>query len=271
MKFITNSLSVIIMTLLFASCEEIVDIDLKSAAPKYVIDATISENMECIVTITKSQAFRDNSSYEKISGAVIELTDESGNSEIVKERIFEPGVYSSEMKGVIHTTYRLKVTIDDVVAEASGTIPQAIPIEETYIYEIKVGSSSWYSPSFIFNDPIGEENYYYTILTINDRTMKTIYLHNDEYRNGKKVHKILFFNRQDNNDEDLKTGDYAQIEMQAIDKGAYTYYKSFSSVAAGGATNPLSNFSGNVLGCFKAYNPSFGYLSVSVDAIYPGD
>ncbi|MBK5719656.1 DUF4249 domain-containing protein [Dysgonomonas sp. Marseille-P4677] len=271
MRIICKLLLLSIFFMSLFSCEKIVDIDLRSIEPRLVIDASITEFSPCVVLLTKTQAFRDNGPSEKISGAVIELSDEDGYTEILKESRGNPGAYTSLVQGVANKKYFLKVKVGDDVYEASATIPEVIHIEEAYIYEIKAGSGSWYSPSFIFQDPEGIANYYYTILYVNGNPMKSIYLDSDEFRDGLRIHKILFFNRSDNHDNDLETGDNIKIEFQSLDKGMYTYYKSLFSVAADGGTNPLTNFSRNVLGCFKAFNTSFIEYNVSGDIIYPGN
>lgn len=268
MKSIYKLLLASISFILLSSCEEIVDIDLRSVEPRLVIDASITEFSPCVVYLTKSQAFRDNGASAKVSGATIELRDEDGYTEILKESRNNPGVYMSILQGVANKKYFLRVIVDGELYEASAVIPEVVYIEEAYIYEIKAGGGSWYSPSFIFQDPPGVANYYYTILYVNDRIMKTIYLDDDEFRDGLRVHKILFFNRTDNHNNDLETGDRIKIEFQSLDKGMYDFYKSLFSVAADGGTNPLTNFSGNVLGCFKAYNMSSIEYNVSGDIIY---
>ncbi len=270
MKIYTSILYCILL-LSFFSCEQIVDIDLKSTEPKLVIDASITEEHPCVVLLSKSQPFYNNTPSQGISGAVIELRDDEGNSEVLKESWKTPGVYMSEMLGRVNKKYSLKVMVEDGIYEASATIPALIDIEETYIYEIKAGSKSWYSPSFVFQDPPEIENFYYTILSVNDRVLKSIYLDDDEHRDGLRIHNILFFNKEDNFDNDLQTGDKIDIEFQMLDKGMYTFYKSLFSAAADGGTNPLTNFSGNVLGCFKAYNSSYATYYVSTDIIYKGN
>ncbi|WP_029906938.1 DUF4249 domain-containing protein [Prevotella sp. 10(H)] len=268
MKNLYKLLFLFLILFSLSSCEKIVDIDLRIAEPRLVIDASISEQEPCRVYLTMTQGFRDNEPFKTVTGAEIVLTDQHGNSEVLRESRSMSGIYVSTMVGEVDKSYHIKVTVDGKSYKAMATIPKMVPIYETYIYEIKAGNESWYSPSYVFYDPADEENYYYTILSVNQKPMRTIYLDSDEHRNGLRVHRILFFNKDDNDDEDLKTGDEIMIELQAIDKGMHTFYKSLFSVAADGATNPITNFTGDVLGCFKAYNSSYAYFTVSPDIIY---
>ncbi|MDR0824164.1 MAG: DUF4249 domain-containing protein [Prevotella sp.] len=263
MSLANKYILLIILFISLIACEKIVDVDLSQAEPRNVIDASIKENAPCVVILTQSQAFYNNDPYNRITGAVVELTDDKGNTEVVKESNKEAGIYFSSMMGEALRTYHLKVTIGGDVYEAKATIPEAVPIDSMYIYDIKMGKDHYYSPCIVFNDPPDVENYYYTMLSVNGKTMKTIYLDDDEFRNGLKVENILFFDKEDNNDEELKVGDQIKVEMQSLDKGMYTFFKSLRSVAAGGATNPLTNFSGGALGCFKAYDSGYKEMTIT--------
>jgi len=83
---------------------------------------------------------------------------------------------------------------------------------------------------------------------------------------SQKQYTFIICNKGDNNDEKLKAGDHLKVEMQSLDKGMYTFYKSLRSIASG-STNPLTNITGRALGCFKAYNPSYTEMVISTDDI----
>lgn len=262
MNNITRILILIFCLAGLSSCEEIIDLNLKPSEPKDVINASISPGQPCMVILSKSQDFNDNSPYDYISNAYIELTDNEGNSEVLRESIVEPGFYFSMSQGVVNRTYTLKVTIDEKNYEATATIPNPVEPYRIYIYDIKVGNEHWYSPCVVFDDPADEDNYYYTIVYVNGNLMNTFYLDDDKYRNGVKgVENILFFNDEDNNDEELKAGDHIRVDMQTLDKGMYDYYNTLTSVVEG--TNPTTNISGGAYGNFKAYNTSTIEMTIS--------
>lgn len=261
-----SRLYIIAMLLIFSSCEEIVNLDLNTSELKDVIDASISDNSPCYVYLSRSQSFSNNSPYQTISGAIIELSDSKGNKEIIRESK-EPGLYISLMTGVVGRTYDIKITIGENIYEAQSRIPSTVPIDDIYIYNIRVGGDDWLSPCIVYNDPPDEDNYYYTMMYVNGHMMKSIYLNDDDYRNGLTVERILYFDKEDNSDNELEVGDHISVEMQTLDKGMYTFYKSLYSVAAGGATNPLTNFSGGALGCFKAYGSSYADITISENNI----
>lgn len=200
-------IAILVSLIVFAtSCEEVVILNLRTADPKNVVDAYITENSPCFVLLTKSQGFQDNSAYERISDAEIRLTNSKGRTEILQESNYEAGLYYSEMLGEANCSYHLEIQIDDDIYEATATIPEVVYIDRIYIYEIKAGTKSWYSPAITYQDPPYTNNYYYAILSVNEKIMRSIYLFDDEHTNGDECDEILFFNKDDNDEEDLQTG-----------------------------------------------------------------
>jgi hypothetical protein len=267
MKRINKYIAITCILLSFVSCEEIVNIDLAQVDPKDVVDASVTENSPCIVLLTRSHGFYDSTSYARIPGARIELSNDRGESEIFGESSKEAGLYVSSMIGEAGHTYKLKITSGNNIYEAQATIPGVVAIDSVYIYRVKLGGDLIFSPCVVFRDPPDEENFYYSALYVNGKSMKSIYLDSDEHRNGLKVENILFYDKEDNNDEELKAGNQLRIEMQTLDKDMYTFYRSLRSVAAGGGTNPLTNITGGALGCFKAYNSTFVDYTVTEDDV----
>lgn len=260
----------IVITCLLAlhfSCEEEARLDLNPAEPRLVIDAAISEYVPCTVKLSLSQYFYDNAPYQTVSGATIILSDDKGYSEELIEKPGQPGNYISNKLGEVGVQYTLKVIVEGESYEATAVIPKAVQLDEIYIYEIKAGNKSYYSPIVIYQDPKGVKNYYYTVVTVNDRVLKTLYLHHDDNRDGVRVPQILFFDKEANGGNTLDTDDRVDVEMQTIDYGMYEFYRSWSSFA-GGDSNPTTNFTGDVLGCFKAYNSSHISMIVSANNIY---
>ena len=264
---IRNILFYISLFTLLTSCEEIVEIDLKTTDPKIVIDASITDGLECVVILSKTQAFKNNDYPELISGATIILADNLGNSEILKESSHQYGIYYSDMEGVEGRTYQLEVRLEENVYTASGTIPPKVEIEDVYIYGVRIGKEHWYSPCVVYNDPANVLNYYNATLSINDNLMQTVYLQDDEFRDGLQVKQILFYNKEDNDDESLKYGDRIGVELQTLDFGIYNFYKTLLSFATGRIANPATNISGGALGCFKAYNSTYMDIIITEEKI----
>ncbi|MFT3993491.1 MAG: DUF4249 domain-containing protein [Dysgonomonas sp.] len=246
----------IILSLLFIatllSCEKDVLLNLRSIEPRLVIDAFMQENHPCTVFLTETQDYYDNDYPIPVESAIIILSDNEGNVEELKET--SSGIYQSHtIIGMPEKTYTLKVTTGGETYVATSTMPHTVEVESLYIYNIPIGKEDWYSPCLVFDDPKGIDNYYMATLYINGRRLRSPYLFDDEYKDGMRVENILFYAGDNNKDEDLKKGDLVKVEMRTITQSAYNYFVSMNSIASGGGTNPTTNFSGDVLGCFNIY------------------
>lgn len=269
MKAIYKFFSILIIIAICTSCEEVTDINLKSADPRLVIDATISSSHPCTVYLTKSQAFNNNDPYQGVKGAIIELTNEEGIKEKLIESNRKAGLYTGTTLGKANSIYNLKISVEGKVYESRAILPEVVTIDSMYMYNLKVGKEDNLMPTIIFDDPKGIENFYYSNITVNNYKLLNRYLDTDEYQDGvEKINNILFVNPESNKDEKLKIGDTVFVELQNINEGAFIYYNSLNTVAAGGATNPLSNISGEVLGCFKAYSSSVKEIIISENNIF---
>ena len=100
MKINLNSSAVLIVLLLvFASCEEVVQLDLKNSASRVVIDALINASTgDCVVKVSKSLDFYQVDSFAKIEGAAVELFQSSGAGRKLSE-IKVPAVELAWIKG----------------------------------------------------------------------------------------------------------------------------------------------------------------------------
>lgn len=251
-----------LLLLIFTSCEKEVDIDLKTAEPRLVIDASITEGDVCKVTLTLTQGFWDQGKPKVVNGAIITLKDSKGNKETLAE-IDSNGQYFSTMKGIVKETYTLIVEVDGEEYQAIEYLPPVVPIENIRIYKLDTGNDYHHFPCIAFNDPKGVDNYYLYWLTINNKRMQKPGREDDKNTDGKFREPILFFDKDENNKEELKVGDHVIVEMQSISKGGYDFYNTIESPGGSQNSNPKSNFSGNILGMFKAYTSSIAEITVT--------
>ena len=260
-------ISSLFILLSLAGCEEAVTLDLNKIEPRLVIDASISASDGCTVKISKTQDFYSDELPELLDGAIINLRDNTQNLNynLTENRVMA-GLYSHDMPIIEGHEYTLTVEFEGKTYTATETVPEPVIIDSIYIIRITVGGQeddAWLSPVIVFDDPAEVDNYYYNTLYVNGRRMKSIYMNDDKYKNGKTYERVLYFDMEDNNDENLKVGDEIIVEMENLTKNSYTYFSSIFSISAGGSVNPISNFSGDVLGCFKAYGRSLIDLKIS--------
>ena len=256
-----------VLALSFSACEKVVDLDLNSIEPRLVIDASISDGEECKVVLSMTKNYYDNSELDYVSGAQVFISVNGGNEEQLVEAP-PGGFYFSSTRGITNETYTVRVVVDGKEYKSTATIPPTVPIDRLFIYNIQLDDKYWFSPCVAFHDPGGIANYYLYTIYVNDRRMKSIYVDDDIYNDGLYHERILPFDDTDNNEEELVYGDNVRVVMESLDIGAFTFYQTLFSVASGGGTNPIGNFTGGVLGCFKAYGASPYEIIISEDNVF---
>jgi len=72
----------ILSALSLASCTKVIDVDLNTADPKYVIEGFVTKGeMVHQVKITRTLNFDENIAFPTVDNAIVVISDDAGNSE----------------------------------------------------------------------------------------------------------------------------------------------------------------------------------------------
>lgn len=256
-SILIGAFNLLLVVLVFSSCEKVVNIDLNSKDPQIVIEGNITDQIgPYTVKITRTANFDELNYFPPVSNALVIISDNLGNSETLTET--SAGIYStSTIQGTIGRTYTLKVTANGKEYTAASKMPSFIKIDTLTIVteETPRGSNKTIYVNFI--DPTGIDNYYRFIKKINGVTQKSIYIEDDLLKDGESINQPLLSRGQD--ETKIRTGDDVTIILQSIDKDIYNYFRTLLQLSSGGLinqsaspANPLSNFNNGALGYFNA-------------------
>lgn len=259
MKYI-KIFTLVLSIITFNACEKVIDIDLNKQNPQYVIEGTITDEMKVHqVKITKTVNFDQPNVYPAVQGAVVTISDDAGNTEILKEN--QAGIYETTMmQGISGRTYTLTVKHDNNTFTAKSKMPEKVTLNGA-IFLLNSGFGTDTLPTFTaipqYKDPAGVKNYYRFIQFINGIKDKTILVRNDNITDGKtNVQQPLF------SFEEMYENDKYELIMENVDENVYTYFYALSSSSGqgpgGGTTpaNPPSNLNNGALGYFSAHAES---------------
>ena len=244
-----TKISILILTsFVLFSCEKEIELDVNSSESQHVIEALLPFDSYASVSIVKSKNYNQDHQYPPVPSATVTLSDNTGNSEVLE---FMPsGLYESRIiKGIQGVTYFLTIEIGEKIYTSLSTMPYAVQIEDLSMFHLQLMGSF---PIIRFNDPPGIENYYRAILYINGKRMPDMAVMDDEDTDGKMNSSFIPFDSQYNNGNDIAKGDIVFVEMQCLDKGAYTYFETLRRINMS-LTNPTSNITGGALGYFSTY------------------
>lgn len=241
-----------------SSCEDIIDVDLRTAEPQPVIEGVIRMGEYAEVRITTSKAFGDSNDYPPVTDATVTVT--AGGRQPEALSCDEQGRYvATTVKGEERTTYFLSVTYNGVEYTATSYMPPRVEIDSLTVWKMPMKNTA--DPQIHFRDPAGEENQYYRcVLSVNgvrpaapkdrlrDRLISTA------FTDGNVIRQPVFIGYEvDREDDPVRQGDTVTVEMQCLDKDVYTFFETLYNVEDALA-NPVSNIKGGALGYFGAYS-----------------
>lgn len=259
MKSLVQISSLLIGLVFFLSaCEEVIDLPLKDAEPKLVIEGSVSNlRTRQSVMLSEMQPFDSENRRKVVSGAEVFLNENNGTWRQLSEA--GAGNYVLDnLKGIPGNTYELLVNYQGQTYQAQSTMPDVVRIDSTGI-SINTFDGSRRTPLALYQDPGGVPNYYYFQLRINEEINTSLFLYNDKFNDGKYVLQNL-----DDFTLDLARGDSVVIELRNIDRDSFRFWEAVQSQNGTSASpgNPVSNITNGALGYFSAYAANSVYFIV---------
>lgn len=240
--------------MIFGACERVIDVDLNSAAPRYVIEGVVTNGRgPHQVRITQTKNFDEDNNFEGIASAEVSIADDAGNAEILYYT--RNGIYETdELRPVPGRTYTLTVNVGGETFTAVCPMPVAVNLDSLYIQLISGFGNQFKVPYVRYRDLPEIRNYYRHVLYVNGEKVPSIFISRDEGNNNSIIERGLPYFRNGNT---LEEGDSVRVEMQTIDRSIYDYFFSLDqtiSQDAASPANPVSNISGGALGYFSAHS-----------------
>ena len=246
-----NLFSILVLAVVFASCQEVIEIELNDKDAAIVIEANITDQTgPYTVLISKSVNFSDPNVFPGVSGAFVVIADDAGNADTLVET--SAGVYiASTIQGIPGRTYTIRVVAEGKTYTAQSTMPNAITLDSLVVEESAGFGGAYIIPQW--QDPLGTGNYYRCIEYVNNERVGA-FLYDDAFADGLVNGQPLL-----NFTTELETGDTVLVEFHCIDAANYLYFYSMEQTAnnnTAAPANPESNFDNGALGYFNAHTVS---------------
>ncbi len=247
------SCTLLTISFLLNSCEDVIDVNLNSTDPRIVIEANVVNNINHqLVKISQTKNFDDNNSIVPYANAQVLVKEENGKTYSYKEN--SPGNYESDFFiGKPGRKYTIEVTANGKVYTAISTMPQPVLLDSLTATEITFFNNKRKYVQVNFADPKNIPNQYNYVVNVNDTVRNAYYVDSDRFNDGKNVVNTVF-----TADPELKTGDRVTLDFQCIDQHIYRYFFAISQISGNGGpptapANPDSNFNNGALGYFSAH------------------
>jgi len=246
--------SIIVLAIMLSACEEVVQLDLDSAAPRLVIESVLDAGLgTCAVRISMTSDYYSTRPINTVSGATVTLSVNGG----VARSLTDSGNGSYGAAGIaVKSGDRVLLTV--TAAGGASYTALAIAPPKVVLDSVTVqkqtsrgmgAKENQYQVFAVWNDEAAVENYYRLKITVNDTVQSDLYtLLDDELLDGQVFRQSVSGNR-------LQLDDAVIIELLSVDRVYYEYFRQYApgkGPMAGSATlyNPQGNFGGSVLGYF---------------------
>lgn len=257
-------ISFIIILMIITSCEKVIEIDLNSEQPQLVVEAIISTDSICIVSLTKTSSYYSTDEQVYVEDAEVIISD-GELSDVLNYS--EKGKYKgSTITGTQDKTYTINISYEGINYEGISYLPPGSIISEVD-YSISEEQSHLnpfgdrvVSVYCTFEDDVNEDNFY--LIRFNDvdgRLIERYYLLTENVSNSGSID---FQNGHISFTESIfYEGNYLEVQLFSVDEAIYNYFLQLTDIlfwkrriTPPSPYNPLSNISNGAVGFFAAWS-----------------
>lgn len=252
-------------TVIFTSCEEVVNIDLTNAAPKLVIDAIIKWEKGTTGEIQNIQLSLTNDFYTNdilpANGAIVTVTN-SSNVIFTFSEIPNTGTYTcTNFEPVIGETYRLDILYDGQLYTATNTLiatPDILNVTQETVPGF--GGDDEIQIKYFYQDNGAEDNYYLLGVKNPNKQIPEFGAVTDEFFQGNLMFGFY-------GSSETEPGITLDLSVQGITLGYFNYMNKLITIAGSGSGNPFATppatIRGNITNQNNAENFPLGYFHLS--------
>lgn len=259
-----NIIIILLTTLLLSSCEDVIQVDLKTDSPRLVIEASINwykntTGNRQTIKLTTTTNYYDNI-VPVVSGATVFITN---SSNLIFNFIEVPktGEYiCTNFIPKIDETYTLTIQNGSQTYQAKETLKAIAPINEIVQNNEGGFTGNNIEIKTYYTDPDNETNYYLYKYSYSNQVTQNFYTDEDTFFQGNTFFSI---SQSDN----LKVGDEVIVTHYGISKQYYNYMNVLVSIAGGSGGGPFQSppatVRGNITNTTNKDNYPLGYFSLS--------
>jgi hypothetical protein len=251
------------MAVFFNSCQDVVNVDLNTAPPKLVVEASINWQKETLGNGQKIKLTTTSDYYSttipKVSGATVFVKNSSNSIFDFIEKPNTGEYFCTTFVPVLNETYTLTIISNGQTYTATEILKPVVEITKIVQNNLGGFDGKTIEIKAYFNDPANEDNFYFYRYAYQNPLLNNYYVGEDTFFQGNEFFSIS------QNDE-LKTGDKIMISHTGISKTFFNYMNVLISIA--GSSNgapfqsPAATVRGNIINTTDFNNYALGYFSL---------
>lgn len=254
-----------LLSFFLISCEEVVHIDMDTAQPRLVIDASLNwpkgtKGNYQVIKLSTTTSFYSNI-IPAVAGATVFITNPKGRKFRFKEFEGYEGLYVCDyFVPIMNQTYTLTVVHNNQTYTATETmlpVPDLLDVDQQK--DGSIINKDLITIKAYFNDPPNETNFYLNRFIRNGKMGQSA-VFDDRFVNGNYTSTVRIF-------DDLEKNDQLRIELYGISSQYYDYMSKIFSMISEGNKGPFevppSQVRGNVINQSVTSNFAYGYFRLS--------
>ena len=264
MKSFFRYITVFLVVLTTASCEDVVDVDLNDENPRLVIDAAIKWQKG---TAGETQSIRlsmTNNYYTSdivpASGATVQITN-SANTVFVFTEVGTTGEYvCTNFVPVINENYTLTVQYNGQTYSATNTLyatPEILYVEQETVTD--VDGSDKIQLKWFFQDNGAEDNFYLLTVKNPNKVIPEYGTLSDEFFQGNPMFGFY-------SSSETESGSTILLQVQGISEQYYDYMNKLITISTTSGGNPFATppvtLRSNIVNQTTFENYPLGYFSL---------
>lgn len=256
-------ISIIISSIGLISCEDVVDVDLNTAAPKLVIDASIKWQKgtlgdEQTIKLSTTTGYFENT-IPTVSGAIVFITDSNSIQYDFNEDIGTGNYICTNFNPVLNETYVLTVIHDGQTYLATENLIPSPTIDTVEQNDEGGFTGDEIEVKFFFQDDGLVDNFYLIQFNPSFLNLPEYDVVDDEFFQGNQMFGLYF-------NEDLEVADELTFTLHGISERYYNYMNVLLGVAgnSGGPFQaPPATVRGNIVNQTNFDNYALGFFRLS--------
>jgi Domain of unknown function (DUF4249) len=267
-KIITKTTLVLftIITTLFTltSCEDVIDVDLNTASPKLVIDASIKWQKGTIgneqtIKLSTTTGYYENT-IPAVTGAIVFITDSNLIQYDFNEDIGTGNYICTNFNPIIDETYILTVIHDGQTYTATETLISSPTIDSVAQNNEGGFTGEDIEVKFFFQDNGLQDNFYLIQFNTSFLSLPEYDVVDDEFFQGNQMFGLYF-------NEDLEATNELTFTLHGISERYYNYMNVLLGVAGNNGGSPFqtppATVRGNIVNQTNFNNYALGYFRLS--------
>lgn len=263
MKTLYKFLILAVLITTSISCEDTVDVDLNTAAPKLVVDAAIKWQKGTDGQVQKIKLTTTTDYYSTIipvvSGAIVYITNSTSNVFTFVETPNTGEYVCINFIPVINETYTLTVKYNGEIYKASEKLLATPNIDSVEQKTVQGIGGDEIQVKFFYQDNGLEDNYYLIGFKNNTIAYPGYGVIKDRFFQGNQM--FGFYTQ-----EDLQNGIQLDMSLQGISLRYYNYMDKLITISGSSAGSPFATppatLRGNIVNITNESNYPLGYFSL---------